>query len=91
MTTPIFDLKIKTWNWDKATSELVEVVRAPEHGYDEDGRLWVSGEDGTGFVDYYGEFRGGDPYIDPAISAWAEKHGGHFEWRDPGSIVFSED
>jgi len=94
-THPIFDLKIATFDWvkDEVTGDLdyVEVERTPDHGTTEDGDLWVSGEDGLGFVDFYGEFRGGYPYIDPAIIEWATEHGGHFEWRDPGSIVFYAD
>lgn len=55
-----------------------------------DGVLKVSGEDGRGLIDYYGEYRGGYPYINPKLEAFAKEHGMHWEWDDPGSISLWE-
>lgn len=52
-----------------------------------DGVLRVSAEYG-GAADYYGEYRGGYPYIAPELEEWAESKGGFWEWQDPGSIGF---
>jgi len=37
-------------------------------------------------ADYYGEFRGGFPWIHPELEAIAEKHGLYWEWENPGAI-----
>lgn len=47
----------------------------------------VSAEHGDGAADYYGEFRGGYPYIDPALEKFAEKHDAYWEWVNPGLIA----
>ncbi len=52
------------------------------------GRLMVSAEDGRGFADYYGEFRGGYPWIAPELEQWAKTNGGYFEWQNAGTICF---
>lgn len=56
---------------------------------DDRGMLHISGEDGYMFIDYYGEFRGGYPWIDPRIEEVAKAHvdGGYWDWDNPGSIV----
>ena len=54
--------------------------------FERDGMLHVSAEDGHRFVDYYGEFRGGYPYIDPRLEEVAKTHGCYWEWCNPGSI-----
>lgn len=51
-----------------------------------DGAVCVSGEDGRDIIDYYGQYRGGFPYIHPKLEALAAQHGMHWEWNDPGSI-----
>lgn len=81
---------IKTYEWDRQLEDLREVDKRPV-GFVRDGRLYVSGEEGDGFIDYYGEFRGGDLYIHPALVAWAEQHGGYWEWENAGCIFFVED
>ena len=80
-----------TWTdlvWDKEAKEHDEVEK-PLEIIERDGKIYISGEDGTGIVDYYGEFSGGDPYIDPRLVAAAEKAGGYWEWESAGSIVFT--
>jgi hypothetical protein len=58
--------------------------------FERDGRLIVSAEDGLPWADYYGEFRGGYPWINPVLEAWAEEKGGFWEWENPGCIYFCE-
>lgn len=55
-----------------------------------EGKLIISGEDGRGFVDYYGEYRGGYPYINPDLEAAAKKHGCFWEWENPGCIYLND-
>jgi len=57
---------------------------------DHDGMLHVSGEHGDDAIDYYGEFRGGYPWINPKLEALAEEFNGYWEWDNPASNVFIE-
>lgn len=50
-------------------------------------QIIVSVEDGGHFGDYYGEYRGGDPWIHEAIEEWCQRHGYEADWRDPGSLI----
>lgn len=36
--------------------------------------------------DYYGEFRGGYPWIDPKLEKLADKAGSYWEWENPAVI-----
>lgn len=42
-------------------------------------------------IDYYNEFRDGCPWIDPKLEAYAEKHGGYWEWENAACIAFVQD
>jgi len=53
---------------------------------DHANQVTLSAEDGHGFADYYGEFRGGYPYIDPRIEEAAEKLGLYWEWENAGCL-----
>ena len=68
---------------------LIYDVR-PTAYVNEDGQLEVSAEDGKDFADYYGEFRGGYPWIAPILEAWAHHFGLHWEWQHPGAIVLTD-
>ncbi len=68
------------YQWREMNLEVIE----------RDGLLIISGESGHSLVDYYGEFRGNYPYIDPRIEAIAEKHDCHWEWENPGAIALVE-
>jgi hypothetical protein len=35
------------------------------------------------FADYYGDYRGGYPWIHPALEAWAKARGFYWEWVNP--------
>ncbi len=39
------------------------------------------------FADYYGDYRGGFPWVHPALEAWAKKHGFFWEWQNPGALM----
>jgi hypothetical protein len=52
-----------------------------------DGNIIVSGEDGLNWCDYYGEFSGGYPFIDPVLEKFAADHGMFWEWENPGCIA----
>lgn len=51
-----------------------------------DGTLFVSAEHGDDAADYYGEFRGGYPFINQKLEKLAEKFKGYWEWENPGAI-----
>jgi hypothetical protein len=56
--------------------------------FEKNGLLYLSGEDGEYFADYYGELSGdGDATIDPRLEAIAEKYGMYWDWEDAGSAV----
>lgn len=55
---------------------------------DNDGVIYVSAESGDNAADYYGEFRGGDPWINPLLIQWAHSNHGVWEWINPGQIAF---
>ena len=59
--------------FDFKDNEVIEVFIKP-HAFIQDETLMISGENGDGLVDYYGEFRGGDPYIHEDLEKWAEEN-----------------
>ncbi len=75
--------------WDRKLRALVDDAAAPTVLV-QDGTLILSAEDGHGFADFYGEFSGGYPTIDPRIQQVAADEGCFWEWRDPGSLVLAE-
>lgn len=56
----------------------------------EDKGIRIGSDDGSLFIDYYGEHRGGYPWIDPRIVKAAEAEGCYWEWQNPGSIVLHQ-
>lgn len=59
------------------------------HAYNHEGDgsiLTVSAEHGDDAADYYGEFRGGYPWINPKLEELANKHKCFWEWINPGII-----
>lgn len=69
--------------------ELVEAKVKPMSVI-RDGMLIISDEDGNGFIDYYGQFSGGYPFIVKELEAWAKSHGGYLEWNNPSEVVFTK-
>jgi hypothetical protein len=73
------------WNGNK----LVTVDVSPTV-FEREGLILVSGEDGHDWCDYYGELRGGFPYIDPALEKYATERKMYWEWENPGCIYLCE-
>ena len=74
-------------DFDFKNGEIVEVFIKP-HAFIQDDTLMISAENGDGLADYYGEFRGGDPYIHEDLEKWAEENDGMWQWFNPASIGF---
>lgn len=79
--------KIQGWDYVFGTG-LVKKMYTPRSFIIDGKTLAISGEEGDGLLDFYGEFRGGYPYIHPKLEAWATKMGGYWEWQNPGAIAF---
>jgi hypothetical protein len=79
--------EIEFYVYNKKLLESDLVKRQPEHCYKEDDRLTIYD---ARVIDYYGEFRGGDPYINPQLVRWAEKRGMYWEWENPEAIVLCD-
>ena len=47
----------------------------------------VSAEYGDDAADYYGEYRGGYPWINPKLERLAEQKKAYWEWENPGSLT----
>jgi hypothetical protein len=62
--------------------------KRPHAFISEHGELLISGEHGDDLIDYYGDCRGGGPYIHPELIEWAVQHDGYWEWVHPGAICF---
>jgi len=43
--------------------------------------------DGLAAADYYGEYRGGYPWVNPKLEEVLGKSGYFIEWYDPGSLT----
>ena len=41
-------------------------------------------------IDYYGEFRGGVPWIAQPLIDWATANGGYWEWENAEMISFTK-
>ena len=41
-------------------------------------------------LDYYGEYTGGYPWINPVLVKLAKDNGCYWEWVNPGAIVLAE-
>lgn len=68
-------------------SELVEIEISPTVFVQDDAVVCVSAEDGRGWADYYGEFTGGFPTIDPHLEHFAKERGLNWQWQNPGVIA----
>lgn len=60
---------------------------------DDEGRFNLSGEHEVSqmyICDYYGEFRGNRPWINPVLEQWAEQNGYFWDWMNPAGIYLCE-
>lgn len=65
-------------------------INAQGESFIRDNVLHISAEGANScyWADYYGEYRGGHPWINPALEAFAKENGGYWEWVNPGCIAF---
>jgi hypothetical protein len=79
-------MKIPTILIDALDKDFNQIERPCEF-IERDGKLLCCDPNA---VDYYGEFRGGYPWIHPNLEAWAKKKGGYWEWENPEAICFAK-
>jgi hypothetical protein len=89
LVSSLMDLRKDAINWNRERGEI-ETIRVAPSVFVRDGQIVVSGEDGKDWCDYYGELRGGLPFIDPILEQWASTNDGYWEWVNPGCIAFCE-
>lgn len=53
-----------------------------------DDIVHISGGYSQMFLDYYGEYTGGDSFIHASLLKWAEDNHGYWEWENPSNIAF---
>lgn len=80
--------------WNKDTQEHDEVERHVPFTKADDGQIYISAEHEVSylFADYYGEFRGGYPWINPKLEEGLKAigFGYYLEWVNPGQLVVVE-
>ena len=87
--------KMNASEWDSEAKDFKTVpLDWDEYAFISDEgvlRLSAEGEHSQLCIaDYWGEFRGGFPWINPALEEWADDLGLHFEWESPGCIGLYE-
>lgn len=75
--------------YNRTTRDFDEIQVAPTI-FERDGMLIISAEDGGLFADYYGEYRGGDQWINPSLEKAVRDAGCHLEWENPGCLYISQ-
>lgn len=82
----------ETMKWE--SDEGLDSNQFPENiTFERDGTLYISAETSYSALcvaDYYGEYRGGYPWINPDIERTAEKLGLIIEWVNPGCLSVHE-
>lgn len=78
-------LQFDALEWNK-TAKTYDDIKVSCDCFVKNGVLMVTSDDGRGIIDYYGEYRGGYPYIDPQLEAFAKANGCFWEWNNPSSI-----
>jgi len=61
-------------------------VFVPSAGTGYSALVCVSNENGDDSIDYYGECRGGYPWVNPKIEEYAKANGLEIQWENPGCI-----
>lgn len=73
----------------RKANHIANITKLGFHAFDNGdygALVLVSAEHGDDAADYYGEFRGNDPWINPKLETYARKHSCYFEWINPGCI-----
>jgi len=83
--------KVKASIWNTETKDFEdEIIDWEKCSFiHDDGVLRLSAEHEYSqqcIADYWGEFRGGFPWISPKLVEWAESKGLYWEWQNPGCI-----
>lgn len=70
-------------------TDIIEEVERHVPTFENDEGFFVSGEHEHSymFVDYYGEFRGGYPWINSKIESGLATLGFFLEWKNPGCLT----
>lgn len=71
----------------KDLNESLEMVERPAELFVRDGNLYCADHIA---IDYYGEYRGGLPYIAEPLLEYAKERGGYWEWENAECIIFVE-
>jgi len=82
-------LEVTGYKWNDEKRDLDEIKVHPTV-IERDNRVLVSAEDGHYFADYYGEYRGGYPWIHEDLEAFAKEHKCFWEWENPGCVGLYE-
>jgi len=82
-------VQIPGHKWNKEKKDFDEVMVHPTVIL-RDNLVIVSAEDGHYFADYYGEFRGGYPWIHEVLEAFAKEHKCFWEWENAACICLFE-
>lgn len=71
------------------TQVLADAIKtAGFYSFIQNGTVFVSAEHGDDAADYYGEGRGGRPWINPKLDRLAYEFDCLIEWVNPGCIGF---
>ena len=72
----------------KKAEELAQrICDAGYKAYEQDGSVYISAESGDNAADYYGEFQGGYPWINPSIVRMAKQAKAVLDWKNAGCVV----
>ena len=87
------EFKMKNAEYDFESGSLIDIAVGDavieNYEHDDASYIGISAEHNhtSMVIDYYGEFRGGYPYISPSLEKWAEKKGLYWEWMNAAVIV----
>ena len=85
------EMKVKTISREKMMAFLTErgckVIGTTEEFSGSKGGIWLSGEEGDGFFDYYAEGSQYELGVLVTLMEEAEQRGWYFEWNDAGTIM----
>jgi len=66
----------------------VRVIGTTEEFSGSKGGIWISGEEGDGFFEYYSSDYDNRTFgVQNKLNEAVEKKGWYFEWNDPGTIM----
>lgn len=72
---------------NKILAEITKMGFCAFHHEGEYDIVKVSAENGDDAADYWGEYRGGYPWINPKLEELANKYKAFWEWENPGCIA----